>query len=46
MDKNVTEIKTEENNKNESVVDNNDKPFVNMDNIDNMPILNKDIKDV
>ena len=45
MDKNVTEIKTEENNKNESVVENNDKPFVNMDNIDNMPILNKDIKD-
>ena len=46
MDKNVTEIKTEENNKNESVVENNDKPFVNIDNIDNMPILNKDIKDV
>ena len=44
MDNNGTEIKTDEN-KNESVVENNDKPFVNMDNIDNMPILNKDIKD-
>ena len=44
MDKNGTEIKTDEN-KNESVVENNDKPFVNMDNIDNMATLNKGIKD-
>ena len=34
-----TEIKIEEN-KNENLEENNDKPFVNMDNIDNMPILN------
>ena len=33
------EIKEVEN-KNENLEENNDKPFVNMDNIDNMPILN------
>ena len=39
MSKEKQEIKEVEN-KNENLEENNDKPFVNMDNIDNMPILN------
>ena len=39
MSEEKQEIKEVEN-KNENLEENNDKPFVNMDNIDNMPILN------
>ena len=39
MSEEKQEIKEMEN-KNENLEENNDKPFVNMDNIDNMPILN------
>ena len=39
MSEEKAEIKEVEN-KNENLEENNDKPFVNMDNIDNMPILN------
>ena len=35
-----TEIKIEEN-KNENLEENNDKPFVNIENVDKMPIINE-----
>ena len=45
MDKNWKEIKTEENKNESDMENNNDKPFVNFDNIGNMPILNQDKND-